>query len=208
MFISKTSSLENIFFAYESDGNFHRTDIEDNKKVSFIFRTIEKDNYEPRKREWYKFATNSDKIIFTKPYITKTGNKPTISIAKKVIIHNKLVGVVSSDVFLDTLNDKLSNIKDSETSFITVVDINSKQIVSYPNKKVVMSNNPEAQSIVNILENSFNKYANKPFEYDFMGDHKVAACEKYEAANWLICSANSMSDYDSTLSYIIKSQSV
>ncbi|MBF6676977.1 methyl-accepting chemotaxis protein, partial [Campylobacter sp. RM12321] len=49
---------------------------------------------------------------------------------------------------------------------------------------------------------------NKPFEYDFMGDHKVGACEKYEAANWLICSANSMSDYDSTLSYIIKSQSV
>ncbi|MBF6670203.1 methyl-accepting chemotaxis protein, partial [Campylobacter sp. RM12327] len=47
-----------------------------------------------------------------------------------------------------------------------------------------------------------------PFEYDFMGDHKVGACEKYEAANWLICSANSMSDYDSTLSYIIKSQSV
>ncbi|KAB0581188.1 PDC sensor domain-containing protein, partial [Campylobacter sputorum] len=205
MFISKTSSLENIFFAYESDGNFYRTDIEDNKKVSFIFRTIEKDNYEPRKREWYKLATNSDKIIFTKPYIAKTRNKPTISIAKKVIIDNKLVGVVSSDVFLDTLNDKLSNIKDSETSFITVVDINSKQIVSHPNKKVVMSNDPEAQSIVNILENSFNKYANKPFEFEFKGDKRVAACEKYEAANWLICSANSMSDYDSTLSYIIKS---
>ncbi|ASM36260.1 Cache sensor-containing MCP-domain signal transduction protein [Campylobacter sputorum bv. faecalis CCUG 20703] len=208
MFISKTSSLENIFFAYESDGNFYRTDIEDNKKVSFIFRTIEKDNYEPRKREWYKLAVNSDKIIFTKPYIAKTGNKPTISIAKKVIIDNKLVGVVSSDVFLDTLNGKLLGIKDSETSFITVVDINSKQIVSHPNKKVVMSNDSEAQNIVSILENSFAKYSNKPFEYELNGDKRVAACDKYEAANWLICSANSMSDYDSTLSYIIKSQSV
>ncbi|MGP1486206.1 MAG: hypothetical protein ACTTJC_09045, partial [Campylobacter sp.] len=48
----------------------------------------------------------------------------------------------------------------------------------------------------------------KAFEYDAAGDHRVASCEDFTEAGWVVCSANSMSDYDDILNAVLVKQIV
>ncbi|ASM39820.1 MCP-domain signal transduction protein [Campylobacter sputorum subsp. bovis] len=164
-------------------------------------------NYDARNTDWYKGASSdTSRAYVSKIYIEN--NKIVVSLARAIVVDGKVVGAVGTDIHTEILSNAANSLKPTKTSLVNIMDLNSNQILAHPNKEFVMSNSKDAVDAFNTFTSKFKEFGNKPFEYDFMGDHKVGACEKYEAANWLICSANSMSDYDSTLSYIIKSQSV
>ncbi|WP_033916049.1 hypothetical protein, partial [Campylobacter sputorum] len=68
------------------------------------------------------------------------------------------------------------------------------QIVAHPNKEYVLTNNQEAKYIAQNFNEHYKTNGEHPFEYELLGNKKVAVCTKPKEFNldWLICSANSM----------------
>ncbi|WP_169753660.1 cache domain-containing protein, partial [Campylobacter mucosalis] len=204
--VSQTTSLTNIFVGFESDGNLYRTDYEGDNRVSFKHYTIEKNQYDARKRGWYKLAIQKGGFAFTDPYIAKTGNKLTISIVYPVVINGKTLGAIASDIFIDGFSKDIDQMKDSASSVITIIDYTKKNIAYHPNSKYIISDDPEAKHISSSFISNFEKSGDKSFVYNLGDDVKIASCKKYDMANWLICSANSFKDYEPALNKVIADQ--
>ncbi len=65
------------------------------------------DDYDPRKRPWYIAAKEQKESIVTDVYVGASTGKLSISIAAPVYVSGVFKGVVSSDLFLDHINDKI-----------------------------------------------------------------------------------------------------
>ena len=69
------------------------------------------------------------KSIISKPYIDATTEKLIISIATPLNNKWKVVGVIGSDIFLDTVVETILNIKLPESGFAYLVDEKGKILI-------------------------------------------------------------------------------
>ena len=72
----------------------------------------------------------------------------------------------------------------------------------------MLSDSSEAMKIIDDYSNEYKKNGDKTFTYNLRGTERLLACESYDKANWLVCSANSISDYDNSLNSTLVSQFV
>ena len=61
-------------------------------------------------------------------------------------------------------------------------------------------------AIIDHYSNQYKLNGDKTFTYNLRGTERLLACEHYDKANWLVCSANSWSDYDGSLNSTLVSQ--
>ncbi|KAB7707612.1 HAMP domain-containing protein [Bacillus aerolatus] len=67
------------------------------------------EGYDPREREWYKNAMESDgEAVWSEPYIEKTSGNYMITLSKPLILENRTIGVLAADIVLGVMTDKLS----------------------------------------------------------------------------------------------------
>ncbi|SUX10212.1 UDP-N-acetylmuramate--L-alanine ligase [Campylobacter sputorum subsp. bubulus] len=112
-----------------------------------------------------------------------------------------------ADVEVDELNEAYGRMKDSPTALINIIDLNFNELVYDPDKSKMMSKSDAVKTYVKTLIDDYNTNGNKATELTTStGDTRIASCEKYEPANWLVCSVNSMSDYDTMLNSALSSQ--
>nr|WP_171993519.1 methyl-accepting chemotaxis protein [Campylobacter mucosalis] len=176
--------------------------------AEFANFTKEKDNYDARTRGWYRQAVAKGGLIFTEPYTTSAG-KFALTISKPIIINGKVAGVAGTDIIISDMGALLEKMKNSENSVAIITDINSRKMFYHPNKEYILSASSQATEIVTSFIDNFNKNGDNSFHYtNVNGQEAVAACMKYDVANWLICSANPMSDYDGILNAIFKNQTL
>lgn len=81
-------------------------------------------------------------------------------------------------------------------------------MVYHPDSKYILSSDPELKKAVEFVINSYNKDGGKAFFNKLDGDEKIFACQKYDKADWLVCSTNSAKDYDPILDSVLLNQSV
>ena len=204
---ASAADTNSINIALAHDGSLNRIDIEKGKLPKYSYRSPDTNGYDARVRDWYQTAVNNGKLTILPPRVSST-KIPMITVVKPMKVDSKTVAVITSDIYLNDLSNEVLKIKDSDTSLAMIVDLTSKKIVVHPNKDYVMSDGDVAKTIVNNYTNLYNKYNTKPFEYELLGEKKVGACKKYDEANWLVCSANSMSDYDLALNSVATSQTI
>ena len=204
---ASTADTNSINIALAHDGSLNRIDIEKGKLPKYSYRSPDTNGYDARVRDWYQTAVNNGKLTILPPRISST-KIPMITVVNPMKVDSKTVAVITSDIYLNDLSNEVLKIKDSDTSLAMIIDLASKKIVVHPNKDYVMSDGDVAKTIVNNYTNLYNKYNTKPFEYELLGEKKVGACKKYDEANWLVCSANSMSDYDLALNSVATSQTI
>ncbi|MBF6669522.1 PDC sensor domain-containing protein, partial [Campylobacter sp. RM12327] len=121
------------------------------------------DQYDATSRGWYKDAVKNGKLTFSPPYISSGTGDVTVTFSKPVYKGETLLGVLAVDIFLNKLNyriDSMIDKSDNSTDMITILDLNSKYIISHPNKDIVLSDKPEAKNIVSLFEQSYAKFGN------------------------------------------------
>ncbi len=91
--------------------------------------TPQKDDYDPRTRDWYKDAVKFDKVGVSSPYVDNSTKKLVVSIFAPLKQGDKTVGVISSDIFIDTIVDTILKIKLKETGYAYLVNKNSQIFV-------------------------------------------------------------------------------
>ena len=192
-----------FYFGYANDGTTFSADVEgEGRKFSVLDQST---NFDARTRVWYKEAVAKGGVIFTEPYVGSAGVL-NISIAKKVVVNGKVVGVLGADIALDKFDEELAKIKPTPSSAIALFDLEHKKIIHFVHKDLVLSDSSEAIKIIDDYSNEYKKNGDKTFTYNLRGTERLLACEAYDKANWLVCSANSLTDYDESLNKTFISQ--
>ncbi|ONI42724.1 hypothetical protein AN640_07125, partial [Candidatus Epulonipiscium fishelsonii] len=88
--------------------------------------------YEPTLREWYIGALETDGIYLTLPYIDAASGHMVVSISKKVVNDNKVIGVLLIDITIDVLIDIIAESNQDAETYLFVIDKN-ENIVIHPN---------------------------------------------------------------------------
>ena len=202
---SRATDFSEFYFAYAEDGAAYNAVLDGNERKFMIFD--QKKNFDARTRNWYKDAVAKDGIIFSAPYTSSAGGL-NLTIAKKVVVGGKVVGVFGVDMGIDKLDAELDKIKPTPSSAIALFDLEHKKIIHFVYKDLVLSDASEAMKIIDDYSNEYKKNGDKTFTYNLRGTERLLACESYDKANWLVCSANSISDYDNSLNSTLVSQFV
>ena len=200
---AQVTDFSEFYFAYANDGATLSADMDgDERKFSFLDAST---NFDARTRVWYKEAIAKSGVIFTEPYASLSGVL-NITIAKKVVINGKVVGVFGGDIALNKFDEELDRIKPTSSSAIALFDLEHKKIIHFVHKDLVLSDASEAMAIIDHYSNEYKQNGDKTFTFNLRGAERLLACEHYDKANWLVCSANSWSDYDRSLDSTLVSQ--
>ena len=192
-----------FYFGYANDGTTFSADVDgERRKFSVLDQST---NFDARTRVWYKEAIAKDGVIFTEPYVGSAGIL-NITIAKKVVVNGKVVGVVGADIALDKFDEELNKIKPTPSSAVALLDLEHKKIMHFRIKELVLSDSSEAMGIIDDYSREYKANGDKTFSHNLRGTERLLACEHYDKANWLVCSANSWSDYDASLNKTLVSQ--
>jgi len=170
-------SFSDLYIGYKKDGSL--------LIASGDLYTIEKNQYDARTRPWYIKAQKEMKSIISKPYIDATTKKLIISIATPLIIDGNLVGVIGSDIFLDTVVETILNLKLDSAGLAYLIDHNGKILIH------------KDKSLLNKNSSLFKEMkSKKDIDYQIINidnNEKLMAYANVTLANWYFVLE---SDYD------------
>lgn len=115
-------------------------------------------NYDCTTRVWYKEAMESNKLVYTTPFLDLTTKKIVISISMPVSRNGQVVGVVSTDINTGTLTKIVESAKPYPNSYGYLFD-SKNEVLVHPNKAF----DPTAEQLVNvnkIMNGSYNNVLN------------------------------------------------
>ena len=171
--MTKFDNLDSILSLYYGSANGDMI-IAPNEKLP--------DDYDPRQRPWYKLALDSDEVVISEPYIDSTKNITIVSLSKKIVIDNKVRGVISLDLTLNSIEEVLSKkaIGRKGYFFLTTKD---GLILSHPDENLL---GKKVGSEINAGELSQYISAGKPgiYNYKYNGEDKTIGLAKFN--NWIL----------------------
>ena len=142
-----------------------------------------KEGYDPRKRPWYIKTKAEGKSIITDVYMDSTTNQPTISVTSPVFINGELKGIVSNDVYLTQVVEKINATK-FEGGYAFASDANGK-ISFHTNKEEIGKVIYTLNSSFKNLEKEIKNNASGIYDYDIDGEEKFLVFNKLENG-WII----------------------
>ena len=144
----KSGKFVDVYIGFQKDGSL----ILSSKQVL----TVEKDNYDARKRPWYMDAVKKGKAGVSKPYVDVTTKKLVVSIYTPLMQNGQLTGVIGSDVFIDTIVDTISNVKLDGMGLAYLLD-EEGNIIIHKDKKVLNKKDLLYKQIANNKKLSFGE---------------------------------------------------
>lgn len=140
------------------------------------------EGYDPTGRPWYTGAVEVGDKMWTDPYLDASTGTLIISVAKPVkntFGSNEMVGVVSLDVSMNTLTDKLADVRIGKNGYAVVLDKNM-MVMSHPDKAQLGQEMP-IQEIVDAIAN------NQDFvQYKYNGKTKFTTIRRIEEYGWYV----------------------
>ena len=133
----KAGDFVDLYIGFEKNGHFLLSD------GSFLNK--EKDNFDARVRPWYKKAVEIDKSGVSNPYVDITTKKLVVTVFTPLKHNDKLVGVVGSDIFLDTVVNTILNVKIDNIGFSYLLDATGKTIIHKDKEELEKQNRIYAQ---------------------------------------------------------------
>ena len=143
--------------------------------------------YDPRLRPWYTTAVQANKITFTTPYIDMTTNKNVIAIVKPLVVDDSFVGVISSDIILDTLKQSVMNVKIGNSGYAFIIDIQGTVLI-HPDESLLMTtkiqeSDPSLESVLAY----FGATESGSYSYRYQGEENILAYHKLTNTQWYLC---------------------
>ncbi|MGD1873313.1 MAG: sensor histidine kinase [Mastigocoleus sp.] len=93
-----------------------------------------KENYDPRKRPWYKTALEAKKETWTKIFAKRTASEAQLRLSAVKPVYEKgsekLLGVLAVDFFLTQISDFLKELSEDHSREIFIVDRSGRMIAS------------------------------------------------------------------------------
>ena len=163
-------SFADLYLGYEKDGVLILSTGE--------IYDLKSKNYDARKRPWYMKAIELNKSTVSEPYTDAVTGKLIISVVTPLVVNGKILGVVGSDIFLDTVVDTILNLKIHESGFAYLLDKDNK-ILIHKNKELL---NKQSSAFKSIEKN--NDFAFNILDVD--GTKKIVSFSKVPLTDWFL----------------------
>ncbi|WP_042698388.1 methyl-accepting chemotaxis protein [Azospirillum sp. B506] len=100
------------------------------------------DGYDPRKRGWYESAVGEKRTVLTKPYLSASTGRLTMTIARAVAGTEGLAGVAGADLDLSRVTDFLSGMALDGNGYAFLMDADGTVLVHPDASKVLKKLDP------------------------------------------------------------------
>jgi methyl-accepting chemotaxis protein len=124
----KAGQFADLYIGFEENGDFLLSD--------GTYLNIQKDKFDARSRPWYKKAVEINQAGVTKPYVDITTKKLVVTVFTPFVVDGKLLGVVGSDIFLDTVVETILNVKIEDVGFAYLIDSDGTTLIHQNNKLI------------------------------------------------------------------------
>lgn len=151
---AQVTDFSEFYFGYAADGAVYNAVLDGKERKFMVFD--QRKNYDARVKGWYKDAIAKEGIIFSAPYTSSAGGL-NLTIAKKIVVDGKVVGVFGVDMGIDKLDNELNKIKPTPSSAIALFDLEHKKIIHFVHKDLVLSDASEAMKIIDDYSNEYKK---------------------------------------------------
>ena len=152
--------------------------VEESGLMVYSDKSEQRAGYDPRKRPWYIKAKAEGKSVVTDVYIDASTGQPTISVAAPVFFEGTLKGVVSNDVFLTQVVEKISETK-FEGGYAFATDSTGK-INFHPKKEVLNKLIYDMDPSLGGLENLQKNKSTGVYDYEYKGEEKFLVFNKLD----------------------------
>jgi len=146
-------------------------------------------DFDPRTRVWYKEAIKQKKLIFTDPYVDAETQKLLVSIALPYqSAAGQIRGVVSADIFLQTLVENVKEVNLDGQGYAFLVD-SKGFILAHPDPEVVSKNVSELANLKNIasvLKDIMGKEQGSR-HYQENGKDMIMVYKQIPSTQWTLC---------------------
>lgn len=152
-------------------------------------------DYNPRERDWYKFAKDQKKTVWTDPYFDETVNQMVVSACRSVYNEQgKLVGVIGLDLTLEAINNQVNRLKIGEKGYMILLDRNNV-ILSHKDPEKV-GKNLETQALIDALVTPENKTVTYKYEEDGKTKSKMGVIRHTAENDWRIVGTYYLDEID------------
>lgn len=119
------SGIDNVYYSAEHGAVIIDSEITDESKLSF------------RDKDWYKKAKeNTDKFIYSEPYVDAVTGNNVLTISKAVTGYNgEFIGVVGIDINLTEIEKYIGGVSLLDNGYIVIADNNGKIIINNERNK-------------------------------------------------------------------------
>jgi methyl-accepting chemotaxis protein len=136
---NKDEALENMLLEFKSfkDSNPEVEGIylgTADKKMYIVPEFELPEDYDPTSRSWYINAVNNMEITWSEPYLDAINGNAIISLSLPVYNEDKIIGVLSVDLNLSLMVEKIKDIKLGDTGYLILIDQNGI-VLMHPNKE-------------------------------------------------------------------------
>lgn len=124
------SGIDNVYYSAEHGAVIIDSEITDESKLSF------------RDKDWYKKAKeNTDKFIYSEPYVDAVTGNNVLTISKAVTGYNgEFIGVVGIDINLSEIEKYIHDVSLLDYGYIVVADNNGRIVINNEKNKTFGEN--------------------------------------------------------------------
>lgn len=127
-------------------------------------------SYDPRTRPWYQNAIANDKAVISEPYISKITKDTIVGVSCKIEDNDKLLGVLSINIKLETLMDNINRLEYGDTGSILILSPENLLINSPADDTLITKNiNVALDKYSGIIKNIDKEF----YEVNIDGDTKI-----------------------------------
>ncbi|AXH09098.1 chemotaxis protein [Malaciobacter halophilus] len=124
----KSGNFVDLYIGLQSTGELVLSDGKVLNKVN--------NNYDARVRPWYKDAVSKNSSGVSKPYVDVSTKKLVVTVYTPYVRDGELLGVVGSDIFIDTIVETILNVELKKTGFAYLLD-EEGNIIIHKDKKLL-----------------------------------------------------------------------
>lgn len=95
-------------------------------------------DYDPRTRPWYRRAMEEQKLTLTRPFMDAGFWKMVIAVVVPLVHNNQVVGVLSANIILDTLQASVMDLRIGRYGYAFIIDSQGTVLV-HQNKSLMMT---------------------------------------------------------------------
>ncbi len=150
---------------------------------------IPPEDYDPRTRNWYIEAYEADETIVSSVYVDRETGKMLVTVSSPLYLEDQFVGVVSADVFLESIRAFLISVIEERNSYSYLVDEDGTVIIhtSWPDLEGQnINSNINVPFLSDYIEEAKKTNDIVRMAYQYEGNHIIGIVQEVEGRDWYL----------------------
>ena len=167
---------------------------DDKKKIILQSNGTFDENFIGEERPWYASVVEDEKVAVTGAFEDVTTGDLIVTIAAPITFGGKVKGIFGLDVKLDSMIEKMADIKIGKSGYVAIFDSNNN-ILYHPDESLVMKNAEDIAYSDNAKEAILSDSPTEGMNYTRSGTEYCCSIQPLENLSYLVMGILPYSEY-------------